>query len=73
MLLISWAQYRPMHVSFPPAWQAVAAWLFFFTPSLLPGVSGWSVWHLVLSALCFWPLLRLRALQPLVLALWRKT
>ena len=59
-----------MHVSFPPAWQAVAAWLFFFTPSLLPGVSGWSVWHLVLSALCFWPLLRLRALQPLVLALW---
>ena len=50
VLPISWAQYRPMHVSFPRPAGPVAAWLFF--TQFVAGVSGWSAWHLVLSALC---------------------
>lgn len=48
------------------AWLALVAWLLFFIPSLLPGVSVTSVAHLLLAALCFSPLLLLRPVQPIV-------
>jgi len=46
--------------------RVLAAWLLFFIPSLLPGMSVASMAHLLLAAWCFSPLLLLRPMQPVV-------
>ncbi len=48
-------------------WRVIAAWLLFFTPALLPGLSASALGHLLLAALCFPPVLLVRPLLPLVL------
>ena len=48
-------------------WRVIAAWLLFFTPTLLPGLSASALGHLLLAAWCFAPVLLVRPLLPLVL------
>ena len=48
-------------------WRVIAAWLLFFTPALLPGLSASALGHLLLAAWCFAPVLLVRPLLPLVL------
>lgn len=50
-------------------WLVLGAWLLFFTPNLLPGLSLSALGHVLLSALCFAPVLWIRPLLPLVLGL----
>lgn len=56
-----------MHSIRAKTWFVIAAWVLFFTPSLLPGIDPKSVGQLLLAALCFSPLLLLRPVQPLIL------
>lgn len=58
-----------MHTVRTQTWLVLGAWLLFFTPNLLPGASASAVGHLLLSALCFAPLLLVRPLLPVVLGL----